>query len=67
VLEIEQDREEETAGQKVSLGIGGKPRFGGQVTSINHMSSLQDGKKQNSKQESVVLKVDVVHDQETRM
>jgi hypothetical protein len=31
------------------------------------MSSLQDGEKQDAKQESVVLKVDVIHDQETGM
>ena len=31
------------------------------------MTSLEDGKKQNAKQEAVVLKVDVVHDQKAGM
>jgi hypothetical protein len=31
------------------------------------MTSLEDREKQNSKQESVILKVDVVHDQEAGM
>lgn len=31
------------------------------------MTGLEDRKKQNAEQESVILKVDVVHDQEARM
>ncbi len=31
------------------------------------MTSLEDGKKQNAKQEAVVLKVNVVHDQKAGM
>jgi hypothetical protein len=31
------------------------------------MTSLQDGKKQYAKHESVILKVDMIHDQETGM
>lgn len=31
------------------------------------MTGLEDRKKQNAKQESVILKVDVVHDQEAGM
>jgi len=49
MLEIQQDREKETACQKIS------------------MTSLEDRKKQNTKQEPVILKVDVIHNQEPRM
>jgi hypothetical protein len=31
------------------------------------MTSLEDGKKQNAEQESVILEVDVIHDQKTGM
>jgi len=31
------------------------------------MASLEDREKQNAKQESIILKVDVVHDQEAGM
>ena len=39
----------------------------GLIKANNHMASMEDGEKQNAKQESVILKVDVVHDQEARM
>jgi hypothetical protein len=32
-----------------------------------YLTSLEDGKKQDAKQESIVLKVDVIHDQKSRM
>jgi hypothetical protein len=31
------------------------------------LTSLEDGKKQNAEHESVILKMDVVHDQKTGM
>lgn len=32
-----------------------------------HLTCLEDGKKQNAEQESVVLKVDVIHNQKAGM
>jgi len=37
------------------------------VGDSNYMTSLEDREKQNTKQEPVILKVDVIHNQEPRM
>ena len=42
-------------------------RFMSRIKANNHLTSLEDREKQNAKQEPVILKVDVVHDQETGM
>ena len=68
MLEIQQDCEEKPASQKISLeGFSVRCRSRSRIEANNHMTSLEDREKQNSKQEPVVLKVDVVHDQKAGM